>query len=331
MNNDNLITNDEPEEISIQQFIEALSDESTILSDKLIEKLSYIPSTELKLVAITWESISAKRKLIIMQQMEELASLDILLSFEAFSIYLFDDSMEEVRRIALRILWDSENTKLIPKLLSILSDDPAIGPRGEAATVLAQFMFLGEVGKITEDLFNELENTLFSLLEDESQDDFIRQRCLETLGYSSKPEISKIIETMYFQNDDDDWLSSALLAMGRQGKEEWSELIIDKLEHSNSIVRIEAIKAAGELALPGADIILFDLIQDPEKDIRLATAWSLSEIGGKESRIAIENMLAFSDDDDETELIEQALENLNFNAELNEFNLLDFSNSSEDE
>lgn len=329
MNKKNEEHKNKKEDITINQFVEVLQDEATVMPDEYIEKLSFISVIDINIILPLWNNISAKRKLLIMQQIEEIASLDSLLSFDSFCISTLNDSMEEIRRISLRTLWDSEDIQIIPKLINILKNDKSPGPRGEAAVVLSQFIFMGELGKVSKELYKEMEDALFSHLEDEDEEDFVRQRCLESLGYSSRNEIQEIIESKYFQNDDD-WLASSLLAMGRNGDQRWNDLVLDKLEHSNSLVQIEAIKASGELAIPDADLSLFNLTQDSDKDIRLATAWALSEIGGKEARIAIENMLAFSDDDEETELVEQALENLNFMAELDDFSLLDFSDTNEE-
>ena len=70
---------------------------------------------------------------------------------------------------------------------------------------------------------------------------------------------------------------------------------------------------------------MLELLEDDDSEVRLAAAWSLSQIGGREAADALEGLLERSDDEDEIDLIENALENLAFTEELGELNLLDFA------
>jgi hypothetical protein len=64
----------------------------------------------------------------------------------------------------------------------------------------------------------------------------------------------------------------------------------------------------------------------------MAAAWSLSEIGGSDAEEAIEVILEQSEDEEEIDLLESALENLSFNEDLADFTLFDFSDDDfEDE
>ena len=53
-----------------------------------------------------------------------------------------------------------------------------------------------------------------------------------------------------------------------------------------------------------------------------AAIWSLSQIGGDDARIYLLNLIENTEDEDLVEFLEDALENLEFNTELNKFDLL---------
>jgi len=62
-----------------------------------------------------------------------------------------------------------------------------------------------------------------------------------------------------------------------------------------------------------------------KSDLRLVAAWSLSKIGGKEVAEALVALQERSENEDEIDLIEDAIENLTFTEESEEPALLDFS------
>jgi HEAT repeat protein len=68
-----------------------------------------------------------------------------------------------------------------------------------------------------------------------------------------------------------------------------------------------------------------ELLHDEEAEVRFTAAWSLSQIGGSEASAALEDLLERSEDEDEMDLIENALENLSLTNEINDLTLLDLS------
>jgi HEAT repeat protein len=159
---------------------------------------------------------------------------------------------------------------------------------------------------------------------DGQSDPLIRRKALEALGYSGHPRIPELIEDNYDYGDED-WLASVLIAMGRSADEQWEPFVVDKLSHSDNVVRLEAVRAAGELLISDAAMYLIELLNDEDKDIRMASAWSLSEIGGSDAEEAIEAVLEQTENEEEIEHLENALENLEFNEDLTDFDMFDFS------
>jgi HEAT repeat protein len=144
---------------------------------------------------------------------------------------------------------------------------------------------------------------------------------------------AKLIEKAY-ASDDMDWVITALFSMGRSANSRWNPQVIKMLTHTHPGVRAEAASAAGELEIKSATPILLELLEDPDFDVRMAAIWSLSQVGGQGVREALENLLETTDDDEEADQIDHALENLDFTEEMQDLELLEImedDESSEDE
>src|SRR4030066_460760 len=76
--------------------------------------------------------------------------------------------------------------------------------------------------------------------------------------------------------------------------------------------RLEAARAAGELEMTEAILVLLELLDDPSDSIRDASIWSLSQIGGEGVRDRLEKLFDEAQDDREIDYLESALDNLVF-------------------
>ncbi len=111
--------------------------------------------------------------------------------------------------------------------------------------------------------------------------------------------------------------------MGRSFDERWEEQVLSRMMDVSPIVRLAAVEAAGELRLASARLVLFKVLEEEEEDnITSAAIWSLSQIGGEDVRVYIENLLDLAEEDEDVEFLEEALDNVEFTDELNRFDLL---------
>ena len=87
------------------------------------------------------------------------------------------------------------------------------------------------------------------------------------------------------------------------------------------------------MELGSARAALFDLLEEgtDDDDIYFAAIWALSKIGGQGVRNLIEMNLEEAEDPEEVQLLEEALENLDFTEQVNSFDMLvvDEDNPSE--
>jgi HEAT repeat protein len=150
----------------------------------------------------------------------------------------------------------------------------------------------------------------------------IARAALEALGYSSRPELDQLIASA-FNRPDPLWQATALFAAGRSADNRWQEQIITGLLSEDAIVRLAAVKSAGELELKTVRQPLIDMLEDElDDDVFQAIIWSLSQIGGEDVRTYLQAMLAEAEDDEQIEYLEEALANLSFTEDMEEFDML---------
>jgi len=317
-------------DVSFDKVIAALLDTEHMFSPVHLHRFSDLQPVDFTKLKGIWEQIDADRRLALVEDLENLAEADTLVSFDELSKFALDDSDPRVREVAIRLLWESEDNSLINRFLNMVDNDPDGKVRSAAATALGQFVYYGELEEIPERDLHHIEEKLLALTTDQSKEKLLRRRALESLGYSSRPEVKNLIREAYHSNDTE-WLVSAIFAMGRSANASWIPFVLDMLDSENDEVLYEAVRAAGELEAPKARKPILQIVKSqPEgSQIRLAGIWSLSKIGGHKVRDTLEEMLEESEDDEEIDILEDALENLQFTEGLPKFGILDYEPETE--
>ncbi len=315
----------EPSKSMTYEFSEvkkALLDNEKPFPSGLLYFFSDISQEDLTKAAKVWCMVNVKRRRAMLEDMEGLAEADNLLFFDPFAVSCLEDEDAIARATAIRLLWQSQDEKLVPQLLKLLQEDPEATVRAAAATGLGIFVYLGELEEIKQATY---ENLLQKLIQTHlgSDDVLVRRRALEALGYASHTDIPQFIQEA-FDSNNEEWLQSALFAMGRSYDRRWVKSVLRMLDHPDQMVQYEAIRAAGELEIQDARDELFDLIEIGlgDQDLLFAALWSLTKIGGGGIRELIEMSLEETDDPEEQHFLEEALENLDFTEQVSEFDML---------
>jgi len=313
---------------TFQKVLVALLAEDKDFPRHYLQEFSDIGSDELRSLLEEWPRIKLSRKLTLLKELDSLADADTLVSFDDLARALLTDSDPNVRVHAIRLLDESEDTKLISTYLDLLKNDSDVNVRAEAANTLNLFVDLGELEKISEDTYREIEDALLASAngEDELR---VRRAALESLGYSSRSEVTTLIESA-FHREDPNWRASALVAMGRSADDRWEDEVIASLISDDDRVKRAAVQSAGELSLKTARPILIRLLEEGEdEDVVSAAVWSLSQIGGEDARTYIETLLDQTEDEDQIAFLEEALDNLAFTEDLDRFELLSIDPEAE--
>lgn len=307
--------------IPFQRVLDTLLDQSKDIPQRYLIEFSDIEPASLESLLGAWPRIEPGRKLLLLDRLNTLANDDTLVSFDDLGRALLKDDESQVRVRAMRLLVECEDVRLVPIYIDMLTKDSEIAVRAEAASMLGLFVQLGEFDDIPDDVHHQIEDVLLEVLNGEDEPS-VRRRALEALGFSSRDEVPVLIESS-FNRQDPDWQASAIFAMGRSNDERWADKVLRMLVSENRRIRLAAVQAAGELGLALARPLLLNLLEEEFDDaIAGAAIWSLSQIGGEDVRIYLQNLLDNVEDDDQTAFLEEALDNLAFTEDMASFDLL---------
>lgn len=317
-----------PPKPDFKEVIRALLNHDAPFPPRFLHQFSDISAENLDELKKIWLQIADQRRETLLEDLEDLVDSDTLLSFEDIGHFALSDPLPTVRITALHLLWESLDTRLVPVLMDTLRKDPDYRVRAAAASNLGTFVYYGELEKISASLLHRVEDVLLETLNGTDHLE-VRRRALEAMGYSSREEIGEQIEKAY-QESDRRWLMSALFAMGRSANERWEEKVAANLDHSDPAVQLEAVRAAGELNMKSYRKDILELLEDEnlDSDVWEAAVWSLSQIGGKNVRERLEELAENTDDDEELEILENALDNLSFTEDMDHFDLLDIEDAN---
>ncbi len=307
--------------IPFSKLIEALLDESTPFSPRYLNRLSDLGPDDSRMLAESWSKVSIRRRQALLEDLEEIHLADDLLSFEEVGRIGLKDSEPAVRMRAIQILREYELVDLLPTFVQMCQHDLDTDVRAASAAALATYIYMGEVEDISPKKLQQVEECLLNLIAG-TESTLVRRRALEALGFSSRKELPGLIEQAY-ASPDKDWLITALFAMGRSANSRWKPQVLKMLTHDDPLVRAEAASSAGELEIKASIPMLLELLEDSDLDVRMASVWALSQVGGHAVRRALEKLLETTDDNEEANQIDNALENLDFTEEMRDLALLE--------
>lgn len=302
----------------------ALMDQSRPFPPKLLHRFSDIDTDDLAEVKIIWPQVDPNRRASLLEDLEELAEADTLVCLDDFSRFALTDADPRARATAIRLLWESQDKNLVPIFINMMQNDSDEIVRAAASSALGLYIYLGEIDEIPEKIFKNVEESLLKKV-NSSDASLVRRRALESLGYSGREEIPAIIKTAY-DSKDSEWVASALFAMSRSADSRWEKAIVSDLTSPEPIIQFEAVRAAAHLDIHSAYEPLLKLLEDKNilsEDVYRATIWSISQIGGEGVQKRLDELYDESDDEEEAEFIESAIENLVLATGFS-FNMLDF-------
>jgi hypothetical protein len=315
-------------DISFDDILAELTDETRPFRAELIYRLSNPGPEALNTLKKTWPEIEIERRRQIAQIMRDLAEDDLLLIFEPIALFGIEDVDPTIRLACVDLLWQHEALGLDARLLSMAEGDEDYQVRAAAAVALGHFIYRGSLDEFSAEKTKTIEDLLISIAGGEDHP-MVRRRALESLSFSSRPEVPNLIEDAYGA-EDESWLVSALYAMGRSSHARWRNDVILMLDHENDDVRRAAVEAAGELVIQEAVPTLVELLEDPEDDVRTAVIWALSLTGGDGVADLLSDLIDTTEDEELVDYIEAAIENLVFTEDILTFSLFDFEENDLD-
>jgi hypothetical protein len=304
--------------------LEALENYNQPFPNRLMRDFSDLTPVNLHELKNFWPSIKTERKVSLLEDLENIAESDTLVSFDEFAKYTLTDPDPAVRVLSIRLLWECEDPRLITTFTEMMLSDNEEDVRAAAASAMGKYVLLGELDSITESLrISSVQNLIDVVKGDDLP--MVRRRALESLGYSSHPKVADLILQATEQKDSQ-WMTSALYAIARSADDKWSNIVINHLDSKDSEVLFEAIRAAGELELEDARDTLLEKLDEitDDEDLRLAVIWSLSQIGGDVVKKKFEDLAEKCTDEEEAEWLDKAIDNLELGQPLENMGMIDF-------
>jgi len=281
------------------------------LNYRLIE-LSNLNQEEKELFKREWVAIELKRRRQMVCRLVELAEDNFELDFDSVFIICLKDPDAEIRREAIRGLWESEDTSLITPLVDLLNKDSSEKVQAVAAAALGKFAMLAELQKLRSCYATRVCQALLGVIGDKSKPVAVRCRALEAAAPLSLPEVNKAILEAY-QGGDSKLKASAVYAMGKNCNSSWMSVLLEELASPDVEIRYKAATACGELGEKGAASHLIELVNDDDAEVQLAAIQALGKIGSSEAKECLEQCLQSP-----SEVVRQAAEEALHELEMGE-------------
>ncbi len=294
----------------LEHVLEELGQHSGALPVSKLYVLSDLAGQNLSTFRVALGAYSAPQRRRLVQALVDLAEASFEVNFDAIFRSCLEDESEQVRATAIDGLWEDEDVALIGSFLNMLRYDPSPLVRAAAATALGRFVLAGELEKLDQPILARITSELLTTIHLKGEGIEVRRRAIESVSYSCTPDVTEVLETAYFDEDEEMRLS-AVVGMGRTCDRRWKRVLINELESNSAAMRYEAAIASGHLMLREAVPTLAALIDDADLQVREAAIWALGQVGGAQAKQAL--LDALEDADGETEeaitdaLAEQAL------------------------
>ena len=265
--------------MSLEQFLESLTGDSTDLSQSDFIEVSDLMPEELGQFVRTWFTIPVERKRWTISTMVELTEDNPELDFSAVFKLCLKEQDEEVLENAMEGLWEHEDRSVINGLINVLHSSNSHRVRAAAAVALGKFPVLVQEGKILAKDGDAILNSLMKVLDDPDQPVEVVSRSLEAVAPFNTERIRDLVDKSY-KSDDLQLKSSSIFAMGRTGDASWLPLLIKELQSPEPGIRYETAHACAELSEDEAVPHLIALLEDDDYQVQLAGISALGKIGG---------------------------------------------------
>ncbi len=279
-----------------EEVLRHISNNEERLRIRYLYALSSMSRDQFEAFRAAWPAIATERRRLIVRRLAEITEQSFEVNFDSIFLMALEDEDSQVRAAAIEGLWENEDRSLIAPLIRLMQSDEAEIVRAAAAAALGRFVLLAELEKLDSAIGARIEEALRATIANHAETVEVRRRAIESIAYSGKDGVRKIIQEAY-DSDDEKMQSSALFAMGRSADPYWRHLLLTELESRNPELRYEAARACGELELSSAVPRLSELaLHDPDPEVQQAAVWALGAIGGKEARRVLEICYASHDE-----------------------------------
>ena len=281
--------------MSFEEYVQELADPETQFSVSKLVRLSGLTPDEVSRLAKVWPQLEVRRKRRLVEELLDVAEDSVDQDYDQVFFIALTDRDAEVRRHAIKGLWEHQGRDLVDALLRLLHDDADAAVRAEAAIALGRFAVQAEFDTLPASDAERVDDGLRETVSNTQEIVEVRGRALESLGARSLDWIRDLIEEM-FDSGDRRLRLSAVHAMGKSCDAAWLPTLVGELEDSDAELRFEAAGAIGSIADESAAPHLLALLDDEDAEVQEAAIGALGEIGGTEAKEALIEVQAEGDE-----------------------------------
>jgi HEAT repeat protein len=264
-----------------------------------------------------WQNLATGFRRKVIRSLVDAGETNFELVYEPIGRAVLDDEDDDIRALAIELIWDDDLPETMERLIDIAHRDSSVDVRAAAASALGNFILKGELEELPPGSTDAAVEAVIAIWNDQNEEVDVRRRALEAISNSSHPIVEPAIRDA-MHSDEPQMRLSAIFAMGRSCDPQWSPYVLEALESTDEAVLYEAARAAGELEITDAITPLKRLAHGDDIEVRDAAIWALGEIGGAEARKALELLSRDAKrlgDEGLMEAIEDALANANLGGD----------------
>jgi HEAT repeat protein len=268
-------------------YLEELRDSTRPLVVSKLANLSNLSPEELAPFLGVWPTMAADRRRRILNELAELAEDNVELNFDEVFRAALGDADSEVRRVAVRGLWEYTGRDLIEPLVRLLHEDAEPAVRAEAALALGRFALRAEFEELRPVDAERVEKALRRTVDEAVEVVEVRARAVEALGARSMAWVQAIIEETY-HSAEQRLRVSAVHAMGRNCDPVWLPVLFRELASEDPEMRYEAVTACGSIGDEASLPHVLPLMEDGDAEVQGAAIEALGAIGGRAAKKALQ-------------------------------------------
>ena len=232
-----------------------------------------------------------------------------------------DDPDGDIRAMSINTLSLEDSREIGDRLLRAAEEDPAETAQIAAINVLGQYM----LSEVLEEPIPVPGENLHKVLEKliEHKTPAVRRAAIVSYAVSETARVNELIRG-YLAGNNRDELISALRAVSISMNEDFSQSVLELINHDDEDIMMEAIRAAGVLQLKEALPVLYELLSRFDSispELLLTTANAVAEIGDESSIDVLETLgeAVVDMDEDITEAIDDSIDTLNMAIQMGPF------------
>lgn len=293
------------DDVTFEDALEAITGES--LAPQELAGFNDISRKQIHELRRVWPTLEDDARRTIAETTAALGDADLRLDFFRFFRVLLEDTLAEVRQIAVTALEAYDDPDLLPALIGLAQNDESDDVRVAALTSLRPVAVMADDDMLDLREHRALRTALTALVTDTSVAADVRAAALATAALDTQiPDLDGWVRAFYEQGDDRLRIG-AVEAMGASASAAWLPQLERSIRSHDIDEREAAADALGRIDDAAAVPMLTMVVrEDSEGAVRVAAIQALGVHGSREAVRALETLREHVSDD-ERDLVVDAL------------------------